>query len=193
MRRPHILLNPGHDIQLDAGAVNGSITEARVVEKLGYSCIKAFDKYDSIYPVFVTMKQSDSLEAVVDYSNEMKCDLFLSLHMNHINESFGDYYTGTSAFYYPSSIVSKYLAVSLSKCISGVMPTPWQNLGAFPNDDIMVLRLVAMPSVLLKVGFMSSARDLAFVRKLSDDIGDAIALCVLHWWYSDSSCYALRY
>lgn len=180
MRTPHILLNPGHDIQLDSGAVNGSDTEARIVEMLGYSCVRAFGTFDAIHPAFITIKQSDDLEGIVDYANTVNCDLFLSLHMNSSKSSEA---TGTEAWHYPKAYVSASLASKLSSAVSVVMPSPWLNRGAKSSSDLFVLRSTIMPAVLLEVAFISNDRDLALVKKYTDDIALAIVRSVLTWWY----------
>ena len=84
-----IFLNPGHDRQLDSGAVNSSIyngtREADVVWDVSAGIANNIQTILENNGIEVITAQSNDLGSVVYEANEWGADLFVSVHCNAFN------------------------------------------------------------------------------------------------------------
>lgn len=78
-----VFINPGHDIDLDSGAVNPNYgtRECDVARNAG----KMLARYLQTAGCEVRTLQSDDLGLVCETSNEWGADIFVSLHCNAFN------------------------------------------------------------------------------------------------------------
>lgn len=144
-----IFINPGHDINLDPGAVNNrtGLKEADVALAVGEKVANILLPlgYD------VKLMQSDKLTGVINTANKWQAYVFVSIHCN----SFGDpSANGTETLYYPGSKEGKRLANCLQNQMLGEFKLT--NRGLKERSDLGVLRQTSMPAALVEMAFISN-------------------------------------
>lgn len=147
-----ILINPGHDINIDPGAVNKELNlrEADIALAIGkkvLSCLQA-EGHE------VKLMQDDYLTGVINQANAWGADTFVSIHCN----SFGNpQANGTETLFYPGSSKGRLLA----HCIQASMIESFNtsDRGIKERQDLAVLKYTAMPSCLVETAFISNAKD----------------------------------
>jgi N-acetylmuramoyl-L-alanine amidase len=161
-----VYLNPGHDRELDSGAINthSGIRECDKAYELGCKvkdCLEARG-------VSVRLGQDDNLYAVCDEANDCDADIFVSIHFN----GFNGLATGTETL-----ISSSAASLILGHCIQSRMKTVLglADRGLKERAGLLVLRSTVMPAVLLEVCFIDNDRDMARYNGREDKMAAAIA------------------
>ncbi len=159
-------LNPGHDRQLDSGAVNRhcGIRECDLAWELG----EAVKGLLEVQGLTVHMRQSDDLFTVCDEANAIDADIFVSLHFNAFNCRASGTETLISSS--PSSLI-------LGHCIQShlVRTLELPNRGLKERAGLYVLRNTAMPAVLVEICFVDNDCDLARYQVRQEKVAQAIA------------------
>ena len=119
-----------------------------------------------------TNNKRDDLRKRVEIRDNSDADIFISIHLNHFNES---KYYGAQVFYSPDNEKSMLLAKNIqSKLIELADPTNTRNIKS--GSGIYILKDSKIPAVLVECGFLSNANE---AEKLAtDEYQDKIAWSV---------------
>ena len=117
--------------------------------------------------------QSDSLEEVVDVSNESEADLFISIHCNACNGNA----RGTEVWYYHRSANGELLADCIRNQIVDALGTADRgSKGAKPGiNGLYVLSNTGATAVLVELAFIDNEEDAQLLCDRQDDFARAIA------------------
>lgn len=135
--------------------------------------------YTRTTDVFVPLKQR------AEIANKAGADLFVSVHANANDRSAA---SGPWTLYAEGSVQGARAAAAVQKALAGVLGGKVD--AVYPDDSgwtggrtLAVLRKTKMPAVLLELGFMTNAADLAEL----EDVGTEIRVCravteaILEW------------
>lgn len=160
-----VFINPGHDIDLDSGAVNPNYgtRECDVARNAG----KMLARYLQTAGCEVRTLQSDDLGLVCETSNEWGTDIFVSLHCN----AFNTVARGTETLY--KSYNGQQLAQLIQDQIINSINTV--DRGIKKRDDLWVLNGTDAVAVLVEMAFIDNDEDLEILNNDLDTIVRAIA------------------
>lgn len=160
-----VFINPGHDIDLDSGAVNPihGTRECDVARDAG----KLLAQYLDIAGCEVRVVQSDDLGYVCEQSNEWCSDVFVSLHCNAFNTQA----RGTESLY--KSFNGQRLAQLIQNQIINSINTV--DRGVKKRDDLWVLNGTDATAVLVEMAFIDNEDDHSLLINDLDTIVRAIA------------------
>jgi N-acetylmuramoyl-L-alanine amidase len=160
-----VFINPGHDINLDSGAVNPNTgrRECDVARDAG----KMLMRYLETAGCEVKMLQDDNLGLVCETSNEWGADIFISLHCNAFNTKA----RGTETLY--KSFNGQRLANDIQSQIIRSIDTV--DRGVKKRDDLWVLNGTDATAVLVEMAFIDNDDDLEMLNNNLDTIVRAIA------------------
>lgn len=160
-----VFINPGHDIDLDSGAVNPNYgtRECDVARNAG----KMLARYLQTAGCEVRTLQSDDLGLVCETSNEWGADIFVSLHCN----AFNTVARGTETLY--KSYNGQQLAQLIQDQIINSINTV--DRGIKKRDDLWVLNGTDAMAVLVEMAFIDNDEDLEILNNDLDTIVRAIA------------------
>ncbi|WP_302411318.1 N-acetylmuramoyl-L-alanine amidase [uncultured Veillonella sp.] len=160
-----VFINPGHDIDLDSGAVNPNYgtRECDVARNAG----KMLARYLQTAGCEVRTLQSDDLGLVCETSNEWGADIFVSLHCN----AFNTVARGTETLY------KSYNGQQLAQLIQDQIITSINTVdrGIKKRDDLWVLNGTDAVAVLVEMAFIDNNEDLEILNNDLDTIVRAIA------------------
>ena len=167
-----VFLNPGHalDGNPDPGACGYGLRECDVAKNVadlvvGYLTAAGVEVAGNL--------QSDSLEEVVDASNESEANLFISIHCNACNGNA----RGTEVWYYHRSAYGEMLADCIRHQIVDALGTADRgSKGAKPGvNGLYVLNNTGATAVLVELAFIDNEQDAQLLRDKQDDFARAIA------------------
>lgn len=127
-------------------------------------------------------RKQEDLENRIKLANNSMGDFFISIHLNSIPS---EKWHGSQTFYYPAreqnKIMAENIQAELVRNLENTDRTP------LPRNNIMVLRYVDMPSVMIEAGFMSNPKEanLLNTEEYQKQIAFAIYQGMLNY-YSDS-------
>lgn len=153
-----VMINAGHDIEYDCGAVNTNyeLTEAEVARDISERVVKLLEER-GIETMFIQSDnltgENPALPCVVDEANQNDCDLFVSIHCNAFNKKA----RGTECLYFPTSPKSKMAASYIQQRICIELDT--LNRGTKERSDLAVLKYTTMPAVLVETAFIDNDAD----------------------------------
>ena len=160
-----VFINPGHDIDLDSGAVNPihGTRECDIARDAG----KMLARYLSTAGCEVRTVQSDDLGYVCEQSNEWGADVFVSLHCNEFNTQA----KGTETLFksFKGQILANYIQ---SQIIRSIQTT---DRGVKKRDDLWVLNGTDAVAVLVEMAFIDNEYDHSLLMNDLDTIVRAIA------------------
>ena len=167
-----VFLNPGHapDGNPDPGACGYGLRECNVAKNVadlvaGYLTAAGVE--------VVGCLQSDSLEEVVDSSNNSDADVFISIHCNACNGSAN----GTEVWHFYGSGAGKTLASCIQNQIVTSLGTTDRGVkGAKPGvNGLYVLSNTNAVAVLVELAFIDHTSDAQLLRSRQDEFARAIA------------------
>ena len=167
-----VFLNPGHapNGEPDPGACGWGIRECDVAKNVadlvaGYLTAAGVEVVGNL--------QSDSLEEVVDASNESEADLFISIHCNACNGNA----RGTEVWYYHRSANGELLADCIRNQIVDALGTADRgSKRAKPGvNGLYVLNNTGATAVLVELAFIDNEQDAQLLCEKQDDFARAIA------------------
>lgn len=177
LRNISVILDPGHGGN-DPGMVLDTVYEKdvnlQITEKLqnlltDWGCSVFMTREDDSYI---------SLEDRVDLTRKQKADLFLSIHLNAVDE---DTVTSGIESYYNDSACpgSRQLAEAVQKETVG--QTGAKDRGARDGSGLYVVRNSAVPACLIEAGFLTSdtERPLLLSEDYQTEIAEGIARGIL--------------
>jgi len=159
-------LNPGHDRELDSGAVNknSGIRECDLAYELAVKVQELLAQKNIEAPI----RQSDDLYSVCEAANDLEADMFVSIHFNAFNQRA----TGTETLI-SSTPASLILGHCIQSHLKAALVLPDRGLKERPG--LYVLRNTVMPAVLVEVCFVDNDFDLARYLNRVDQAAAAIA------------------
>ena len=169
-----IFLNPGHDVNLDSGAVNPhtGLRECDIALQIGVQ-LQAYLKECGH---FVEMLRSDNLAGetphlpcVVDAAADAEADIFISIHCNAAN----GIARGTETLVHHLGGEADALACCIQREITCALGT--RDRGVKERPDLIVLRLTSMPAVLVETAFIDQDDDAFLLENHADVFAAAIA------------------
>ena len=167
-----IFLNPGHDRQLDSGAVNRSIyngtREADVVWDVSAGIANNIQTILENNGIEVITAQSNDLGSVVYEANEWGADLFVSVHCN----AFNGVASGTETEVYSFGSLAEELARKVNDSIVSNIGTVDRGLKERPG--LYVLNSTDMPAILIEMAFIDNDNDCAHLVNRKGDFAKAI-------------------
>ena len=169
-----VFINPGHapNGNPDPGAVNqySGLKEAVVVKHVG----DLVAKYLIAAGVDATVCQDDSLATIVNTSNSMGADVFVSIHCNSAANPSAE---GTETFYFYSSEQGRKLANCIQSQLIDSMDTVDRGIKeARPGTNgLYVLTNTDAVAVLVELAFISNQDDVVLLTENQDDFARAIA------------------
>ena len=142
-----VFINPGHDINIDPGAIGPSgLREADVVLNVALR----LDIVLRNAGIETEMMQSDDLSAVCSASDEWGADLFVSIHCNAaVNEAAH----GTETFYHPGSDNGRALAECVNAQLVGL---GLADRGTKDGSWLYVVKNTSAPAILVELDFISN-------------------------------------
>ena len=152
-----VFVNPGHDPNVDSGAVNidYDVREADVTKQAGALLERGLKRAGHE----VMLLQSDDLDAVVAAANDWPADIFVSLHCN---ASPGRNARGTETLYYSEQ----------GRLLSKV---PTIDRGCKERQGLYVLRRTVMTAILVELAFIDNNDDLELLENDMPAFAGAIA------------------
>lgn len=170
-----VFLNPGHDRELDSGAVNPihGLREADVVWDITESitnCIR--ERLESAGVETYTL-QSDSLGYVTSEANAWEADYFISIHCN----AFNSIAKGTEVEIYSYSSSGKPLADAVQASLVSTMGTI--DRGVRERPGLHVLKATDMPAILIELAFIDNEEDYQLLVNRQGDFAAAVANGIL--------------
>ena len=160
-----VFINPGHDINLDSGAVNPvyGTRECDVARDAG----KMLARYLETAGCEVRTLQDDDLSLVCAESNNWGADVFVSLHCN----AFNTVARGTETLY------KSFNGQQLAQCIQGQIINSINTVdrGVKKRDGLWVLNGTDAVAVLVEMAFIDNEYDHSLLMNDLDTIVRAIA------------------
>jgi N-acetylmuramoyl-L-alanine amidase len=125
-----------------------------------------------------TKKQSD-LSYRLGVINESNADLFVSIHMNAMNDN---RWRGSQTFYYPSHEANKALGEALQKNLTDVLKNTHRK--AKPIKSLYLLKKAEITGALIECGFLSNPEEeqLLSTPAYQEKVALAIYLGLLDFW-----------
>lgn len=167
-----VFINPGHDPNVDPGAVNNEydIHEADVALEVS----RYLESYLKEAGVKVCgFVQDDNLRYVVNKANESKADIFISVHTNSHDTPYPE---GTETLVYEKGERSEILAEYIQYQIISALGTV--DRGVKERPDLYVLKATNMPAVLVELCFLSNSDDVELLIDNKKEFAAAIARAV---------------
>ena len=170
-----VVIDPGHG-GTDYGAIRAGISEKDI--KLDVSKRVASILRSNGYKVHLTLNEDKyvSLQGRVDIAEEVKPDIFVSIH---VNSSEGTTATGIETHYYHdySIDLAKKVHTSLAKSIKS------PDRGLF-KSRFYVINHTTMPAVLVEIGFISNEEERAELvsEKRKQATAKAIAEGIMNYY-----------
>ena len=160
-----VFINPGHDVDLDSGAVNPiyGTRECDIARDAG----KMLAQYLDTAGCEVRTLQDDDLGLVCEQSNEWGADIFVSLHCNAFNTQA----RGTETLY------KSFNGQRLAQCIQDQIINSINTVdrGVKKRDGLWVLNGTDATAVLVEMAFIDNEYDHSLLVNDLDTIVRAVA------------------
>ncbi len=154
------VLNPGHG-GIDDGISVGNIHEKDITLRIVKLMVSDLE-YNGVQAVLTRNKdEGQSLAEIAAFVNKNKPDVFMSVHINGMEEN-GDEYQGIGAYYYNENGYQTDERIRLANIVikNTTLKDGWKNDGIV-RDKLKVIRLSKAPSVLVEAGYLTNANDRA--------------------------------
>ena len=161
-----VVINSGHFVGIDSGAVGCDGREADIVKYVAGVVVEDL-KLVGIDAVLVA---NDDLGTICSDANAFEADLFVSIHCNSAENKNA---RGTDTFYYKGSSESKRLAGCIQRQLVDTMGSI--DRGIKDGSHLYVLKHTTMPAVLTELGFISNKQEEIYLNEHKRVMAHAIA------------------
>lgn len=181
IERPTVVIDPGHG-GVDGGSIGSGYTEKDITLQIALQLGAALEQrgctviYTRSTDTALSELVSEDLFQRVMISNDAQADAFISIHLNS-----SEFIASGFEVWSPFSDTRSYsLAQALNDTLSALNYTEAREMRDQDESNMLVLALNEAPSVLLELGFITSAEDMriladaAFQRELTDQLADTI-------------------
>ena len=176
-----VVIDAGHGGS-EPGAIRKDILEKKLNLEIVLQIKALFDEVDeSEVKVFYTRTTDKhvSLQDRVQLANELKADLFVSIHNNSQGEEEFNDFNGTMVLFSEGGVKG---SMSLArKCLNHVLKqTGSKDQGLIAGDYVYIVRKSEVPVALIEVGFMTNEQELdnlasvSYQKKVAKGVYDAI-------------------
>lgn len=181
IERPTVVIDPGHG-GVDGGSIGSGYTEKEITLEIALQLGAALEQrgctviYTRSTDTALSELVSEDLFQRVMISNDAQADAFVSIHLN-ASEYIASGFEVWSSF---SDTRSYSLAQALNDTLSALNYTEAREMRDQDESNLLVLALNEAPSVLLELGFITSADDMriladtAFQRELTSQLANTI-------------------
>ena len=170
-----VFLNPGHDRQLDSGAVNpiSGLREADIVWNVTNEIPGCIREILNNAGIETEVLQSDSLSEITTTANYSGADYFVSIHCN----AFNTIAKGSEVEAYGFGTYGAQLAQSIQTNIVNKLGTV--DRGVKERPGLYVLKYTDMPACLVELAFIDNQEDEALLQNNLSDFAFAVAKGIL--------------
>ncbi|HEY8415405.1 MAG TPA: N-acetylmuramoyl-L-alanine amidase [Thermaerobacter sp.] len=180
-----IYVDPGHGGS-DPGAVANGVREADVALAVARRVVDHLRRHGMDVRMSRTGDSTKSLQARTNEANAWGADAYVSVHCNAAASASANGFEVWHTVFVDKSKGDE-LARAIIKYLDQL--TPLKNRGAKSKrgssgrDYLHVIRETRMPAVLVEMGFVSNAKDAAYMKSASGQaaIAEAIARGVVEW------------
>lgn len=158
------IINAGHYVGLDSGAVGSITTESEITYEL-MKLVSSYLKKAGVETVEVTKNE---LYEITEIANEANADLFVSIHCNACNHNA----RGTESFHYYGSKEGKLLSTYIQNQLICSIDTIDRGV---KEAGFYVLKYTDCPAALIEVAFIDNVKDEQLLIDCKDEIARAIA------------------
>ncbi len=155
-----VVIDAGHG-GVGPGTVKGGVSEKDIDLAIVLKLKELLDQNDKIKAYYTRLDDSDvQLWDRVNLANDVKADLFLSVHNNSINGSRMSSTSGTQVLYYtgdPTGKSKEFAEICLNNLCNTLGST---NRGLVNGDDILIIHNSKVPVALAEIGFISNPKEL---------------------------------
>jgi len=168
------IVDPGHG-GYDGGASSGSdVVEKDITLKISlyladylneagaFVIMTRQSDEDLVGEVRLSTKKLTDLKNRINLANKSMGDFFISIHANSTNSN---QWRGAQTFYYPVLIENKTIAEDIQDQL--IMNLQNTNRQPQPRTNILVLKYVEMPSVMVEVGFLSNTEEAQLLNDIN--------------------------
>ena len=172
-----IFLNPGHDRQLDSGAVNPvhRLREADVVWSVTEEVTRCIRERLNDAGIETETLQDDSLSRITNVANNSGSDYFVSIHCN----AFNTVAQGTEVEVYSHSSAGNELAKAVQSSIVETLSTV--DRGVKERPGLYVLKYTEMPAILVELAFIDNEEDYQLLANRPEAFAAAVANGILKY------------
>jgi N-acetylmuramoyl-L-alanine amidase len=154
------VLNPGHG-GIDSGQSVGNLHEKDITLRIVKLMVSDL-QYNGVDVVLTRDKDvGQALADIAAFANRNKPDVFMSVHINGMDEN-PNLYQGIGVYYYDENGFQTEQRIRLAKTVlkHATQSDGWKNDGIF-RDKLKVIRLCKYPSVLVEAGYLTNNIDRA--------------------------------
>lgn len=184
-----IMIDPGHGGP-DPGAIGPTPTYEKnntlpialdletVLKQAGAKVILTRDKDVALCSPYT---ETEDLQARVNLAEQLKPDLFISIH----NDSFGNSAVQGTTTYYSKDNLQAYQSQQLAGCIqSAVIDTIATKSRGVKENALYVLRKTSMPAVLLETAFISNPTEEARLQNSTfrQNVANAVLIGIYNYY-----------
>ena len=172
-----VFLNPGHDRNLDSGAVSPrtGLREADVVWNVTVGIDNSIQQILESNGIETEVLQNDSLSYISSTANYSGADYFVSIHCN----AFNTVAKGTEVEAFALNTTGAALAQSIQNAMVSALGTV--DRGVKERPGLHVLRCTDMPACLVEMAFIDNEEDEALLQNNLGDFAKAIAKGILNF------------
>jgi len=164
-----VVIDPGHGGS-DPGAMHNGIIEKDFVLEVSHK-VMHFLNNDPFIRAYMTREDDSFVSRLrrAEIANEIGADLFISIHVNAVNEHLHHVH-GIETWYSISELEQMYDHPINSRQLAQIMQrnkiaqTGAHSRNLFVGNNIVVLRETSMPAVLLELGFITNVYESAIMN-----------------------------
>lgn len=164
-----VVLDAGHGGG-DPGTSKGDILEKDINLSVLLKTKAILDEQEEIKVYYTrTIDIKPSWDARVNLANELKADMFISIHSNYLEPEKGTA-TGIEVMYDQACELEGFTSKDLAEiCVTELTNTiPLRNRGVIEGDSIYIIRNSEVPVALIELGFLSNEEDLYYLTTDSE-------------------------
>jgi len=180
-----VYVDPGHG-GADPGAVGHGIKEEDIALAVGLRVADILKRHGVQVKMSRTTDVGKSLRVRTDEANAWGADAYVSIHCNAAASASAEGFEVWHTVFVEQSKGDE-LAKAIIKYLDQLTPLknrgPKSKRGSSGRDYLHVIRETRMPAVLVEMGFVSNAKDAAYMRSADGQaaIAEAIARGVVEW------------